>query len=50
MNPFKELYWRQFGGGPDDALLKRMDPNRAAGKEKPAKAERNKRQQRKHAE
>ncbi len=26
MNPLKELYWKQFGGGPDEALLKRMDP------------------------
>jgi arylsulfatase len=26
VNPFKELYWRQFGGGPDDALRKQMDP------------------------
>ncbi len=25
-NPFKELYWKQFGGGPDEALLKAMDP------------------------
>lgn len=50
INPFKELYWKQFGGGPDEALLKRMDPNRAAGRERPAKAERTKRQQRKRAE
>lgn len=26
INPLKELYWRQFGGGPDEALLKQMDP------------------------
>jgi arylsulfatase len=26
VNPFKALYWQQFGGGPDDALLKLMDP------------------------
>ena len=26
MNPMKELYWKQFGGGPDAALLKQMDP------------------------
>ncbi len=26
VNPMKELYWRQFGGGPDAALLKAMDP------------------------
>jgi hypothetical protein len=27
MNPMKELYWQQFGGGPDEAMLNRMDPN-----------------------
>jgi arylsulfatase A-like enzyme len=26
INPMKELYWKQFGGGPDAALLKAMDP------------------------
>ncbi len=26
LNPFAELYWRQFGGGPTEADLKRMDP------------------------
>jgi arylsulfatase len=26
VNPFKELYWKQFGGGPDETLRKRMDP------------------------
>jgi arylsulfatase len=26
VNPFKELYWKQFGGGPDGELRKRMDP------------------------
>jgi len=29
MNPMKELYWKQFGGGPDARLLNRMDPNGA---------------------
>ena len=29
MNPFKERYWKQFGGGPDDALRKQMDPAQA---------------------
>ncbi len=24
VNPFKELYWKQFGGGPDEALRRRM--------------------------
>ena len=27
LNPMKELYWKQFGGGPDAAMLKRMDPD-----------------------
>ena len=26
MNPFKELYFKQFGGEPDAALLRQMDP------------------------
>lgn len=26
VNPFKERYWKQFGGGPDEALRRRMDP------------------------
>ena len=26
INPMKELYWKQFGGGPDEKLLKRMEP------------------------
>ncbi len=25
MNPFKRRYWKQFGGGPDAALLEQMD-------------------------
>ena len=25
INPFKELYWKQFGGGPDAKLLKRTN-------------------------
>ena len=29
INPFKELYWRQFGGGPDEALRRLMDPANA---------------------
>jgi arylsulfatase len=28
MNPFKELYWKQFGGGPTPELLKQMHPER----------------------
>ena len=26
LNPFKALYWKQFGGGPDAAMLRQMDP------------------------
>lgn len=26
INPLKELYWKQFGGGPDEQMLKKMDP------------------------
>lgn len=26
INPLKELYWKQFGGGPDEAMLRKMDP------------------------
>ena len=26
INPFKALYWKQFGGGPDSALRRKMDP------------------------
>ena len=26
MNPMKVLFWKQFGGGPDAVLLRRMDP------------------------
>ena len=29
MNPMKELYWKQFGGGPTEQMLKRMDPTQA---------------------
>src|SRR5262249_51228401 len=29
VNPFKERYWKQFGGGPDEALQKLMDPEHA---------------------
>lgn len=30
INPFKELYWQQFGGGPDEELKKKMTPKRAS--------------------
>ena len=26
INPFKEHYWKQFGGGPTEELLRQMDP------------------------
>ncbi len=26
MIPFREKFWKQFGGGPDEELRKRMDP------------------------
>lgn len=28
VNPFKALYWKQFGGGPDEELKRTMDPKR----------------------
>jgi arylsulfatase len=37
MNPMKELYWKQFGGGPDEETLRRMDPNGSPGAAKPDK-------------
>ena len=30
LNPMKVLYWKQFGGGPGEALLKQMDPDQSA--------------------
>jgi arylsulfatase A-like enzyme len=29
LNPFAELYWRQFGGGPTEADRERMNPDHA---------------------
>lgn len=40
VNPFKELYWKQFGGGPDEQLLKQMDPANIGLIEKAAKTKR----------
>ncbi len=44
MNPLKELYWKQFGGGPDERLLDRMNPEKdsagAAPSDKSAAAKR----------
>ena len=28
INPLKALYWKQFGGGPDEAMLKILDPSK----------------------
>ncbi len=33
INPFQELYYKQFGGSPTPADLKRMDPNKGAAGE-----------------
>jgi len=41
INPMKELYWKQFGGGPDEALLKRMDPSRTTDGAAPRKQRNN---------
>jgi len=35
INPMKELYWKQFGGGPDARLLQRMDPQSKSDTEEP---------------
>jgi len=42
MNPMKELYWKQFGGGPDEAMLKRMDPQSSPGGEEAEAAKKRK--------
>ncbi len=34
VNPFKELYWKQFGGGPDEATLRQMNPAEAGNRGK----------------
>ena len=31
VNPFKALYWQQFGGGPDEELKRKMDPATSPG-------------------
>ena len=41
VNPMKERYWNQFGGGPDEALLKRMDPSRTMDGAAPTKQRKN---------
>ena len=37
MNPFKELYWKQFGAGPDAKMLERMNPQAKSAEEEPDK-------------
>jgi arylsulfatase A-like enzyme len=37
VNPFKALYWKQFGGGPDEALRKKMDPAEQEARQPKAK-------------
>ena len=50
INPLKELYWKQFGGGPDEAMLRKMDPTKGAGSEsKAAPTQPNKRKKRQEA-
>ena len=38
VNPFKELYWQQFGGGPSEEDLRRMDPVAFAAQQQQAGA------------
>jgi arylsulfatase len=50
INPMKELYWKQFGGGPDAKMLEKMNPQKNSAEEsedKPTneKQRRNKSQQ-----
>jgi arylsulfatase len=41
INPFKALYYEQFGGEPSEALLKRMDPTQVLTPRKNAKNKKN---------
>jgi arylsulfatase len=34
VNPFKELYWKQYGGGPDEETLRQVNPADAASRGK----------------
>ena len=50
MNPLKELYWKQFGGGPDEAMLRKMDPTKnSAGENEAAPTQPDKRKKRQAA-
>ncbi len=42
MNPMKVLYWKQFGGGPDEAMLRKMDPDSKSDGAKPVKEQKKK--------
>ncbi len=42
VNPFQELYYKQFGGSPTPEDLAKMDPNQKIGEGAPKKAKRNK--------
>jgi arylsulfatase A-like enzyme len=41
INPFQELYYKQFGGQPSAQDLARMDPNKSNAGQKPGKARKN---------
>ena len=36
INPFQELYYKQFGGSPTPEALRRMDPKSSPGADLPA--------------
>ena len=42
LNPFAELYWKQFGGGPTPEQLRTMDPTRDLSAEPAAKGKKKK--------
>jgi len=42
INPFQELYYKQFGGSPTPEALRRMDPKSSPGGDVPAAAQRRK--------
>ena len=45
INPFQELYYKQFGGSPTPEDLAKMDPNRKAGEGESKNAKKNKRKE-----
>jgi arylsulfatase len=44
VNPFKERYWKQFGGGPTPELLEQMNPQKARTAEPAAKPKQKRKQ------